>query len=275
MVTDYETLIEPLKSKRTFEEVSDRLKELIFSGTLKPGQQLPSEHALAQLFQVGRQSVREAMRVLELSGFIVVRPGVKGGATIESTMLSRLSGIFLEIFKFDRISPEDCVAARKAIEASVLDFVFKNADSEDIQALRNNVMAARRKVHANKSAYEENLDFHRLLAKASKNYTFTIVMESILTVFSDFRSRHQSVSLKQSKTIVGLHESIVDALVANQQVKASELLKEDLAAAEKIMLPDKRPAFERAGLSKKNAPESRATVRRSRIGKEELKRNRG
>ncbi len=243
-MTDYETLIEPLKSKRTFEEVSHRLKELIFNGTLKPGQQLPSEHALAQLFRVGRQSVREAMRVLELSGCIVVRPGVKGGAIIESTMLSRLSGIFLEMFKFHKISPKDCVAARRAIEASVLDFVFEKAGDRDIQALRNNVTAARKKVHANKSAYEENLDFHRLLAKASKNCTFSIVMESILTVFSDFRSRHQSVSLKQSKTIVGLHEAIVDALAANQKTKAFELLKEDLAAAEKIMYLDKRSAFD-------------------------------
>jgi DNA-binding FadR family transcriptional regulator len=165
----------------------------------------------------------------------VVRPGVKGGAVIESTMLSKLSGIFLEMFKFHNISPEDCVAARREIEASVLAFVFRNAVTEDIQALRHNVMAARRKVYVNKSAYEENLDFHRLLAKASKNYTFSIVMESILTVFSDFRSRHQSVSLRQSKTIVGFHEAIVDALVANDKKRALELLKEDLAAAEQIM----------------------------------------
>jgi GntR family transcriptional regulator, transcriptional repressor for pyruvate dehydrogenase complex len=245
MATDYQTLIVPLRNKRTFEEVSDRLKELIFNGTLKPGQQLPSEHALAQLFQVGRQSVREAMRVLELSGCIIVRPGVKGGAIIESTMLSRLSGIFLEMFKFHKVLPEDCVAARREIEASVLGFVFENAKPEDLETLRSNVMAARTKVQANKSAYEENLDFHRLLAKASKNYTFSIVMESILTVFSDFRSRHQSVSLKQSKAIVGFHEAIVDALAANEKTRALELLKEDLAASEKIMRFDKRPASDR------------------------------
>ena len=93
MIPDYAALIGPVKNKRTFEEVSDKLKELIFDGTLKPGQQLPSEHALAQLFQVGRQSVREALRVLELSGFITIRAGVKGGAVIEGTMLSKIGGI--------------------------------------------------------------------------------------------------------------------------------------------------------------------------------------
>src|SRR5665647_401366 len=70
MKSDFISLISPLKSKRTFEDVCDKLKELVFNGTLIPGQQLPSEHALAQLFQVGRQSIREALRVLEYSGFI-------------------------------------------------------------------------------------------------------------------------------------------------------------------------------------------------------------
>jgi DNA-binding FadR family transcriptional regulator len=53
MIPDYTTLIGPVRNKRTFEGVSDKLKALIFDGTLKPGQQLPSEHALAKLFHVG------------------------------------------------------------------------------------------------------------------------------------------------------------------------------------------------------------------------------
>jgi GntR family transcriptional repressor for pyruvate dehydrogenase complex len=236
MVTDYETLIEPLRKKRTFEEVSERLKELIFNGTLKPGQQFPSENALAQLFQVGRQSVREALRVLELSGFITVRRGVKGGAVIEGTMLSKLSGIFLDTIKLHRVSLEDCIAARKAIEVSVLDFVLKNAGKEDIEALRNNIAATRRKGHPNKPPFEEIIDFHRLLAKASKNYTFSIVMESILAVFADFRSKYASPDLKESRHVVDLHEALVDAIVENNKARAVELLMEDLAVAEKIVL---------------------------------------
>jgi DNA-binding FadR family transcriptional regulator len=234
-VTDYEALIEPVKSKRTFEEVSEKLKELIFSGTLKPGQQLPSEPALAQLFHVGRQSVREALRVLELSGFITVRPGVKGGAVIQSTMLSKLASLFSETIRLHKVSLEDCIAARRAIETSLLDLVFENADKEDIEALRNNIMAARKKLHAARSAYEENIEFHRLLAKASKNYTFTIVMESILSVFSELKSRHSEVQLKESKAITDLHEAITDALATKQRSTAAELLNKDLLAAAGIM----------------------------------------
>lgn len=236
MIPDYAALIGPVKNKRTFEGVSDKLKELIFDGTLKPGQQLPSEHALAKLFCVGRQSVREALRVLELSGFITIKAGVKGGAIIEGTMLSKIGGLFLDTFKLHKVSLEDCMAARKAIEASVMDSVIKNADQSDIESLRHNIMKAKAKLHENDSAYEENIDFHRILARASKNYTFCIVMESIMAVFSDLKTRSTTVSPKQSINIIKGHEAMVDAIAAKKKKLAIELLGKDLANAGRILL---------------------------------------
>ena len=233
MATDYETLIKPVKSKRTFEEVSEKLKELIFSGTLVPGQRLPSEVALAQLFHVGRQSVREALRVLELSGFITVKSGVKGGAVIEGTILTKLAGLFLDTFKLNKMSLQDCIEARKAIEVLVLDFVFKHAAKEDVEALRNNVVEARGMLQSNRSAFQEHVDFHRLLARASKNYTLTVVVEIILAVFSDFSSGYRPLALKESRQMADFHEAIVEALAAKKKAAAIEVLRKDLALAEK------------------------------------------
>jgi GntR family transcriptional regulator, transcriptional repressor for pyruvate dehydrogenase complex len=236
MVGDYKSVIEPVKSKRTFEEVSDRLKELIFNGTLKAGQQLPSENELAQLFHVGRQSVREALRVLEISGFITVRAGIKGGAVIEGTMLSKMSELFLDTFKLHRVSLEDCMEARRTIEVSVLDFATKYADKSDIEDLRKNIDNARSKLHAGQSTFEENIEFHRILAKSSKNYTLLIVMESILAVFSDLKSRAVSVSWEQSKDIIDAHEAIVDAIAAKNRKSAIAMLGKNLRIATQILI---------------------------------------
>src|SRR5512139_532103 len=125
MIPDYASLIEPVKNKRTFEGVSDKLKELIFNGTLKPGQQLPSETALAQLFQVGRQSVREALRVLERSGFITVKAGVKGGPIIEDTLHRKMAALFLDASRFNRVSLDDYTSALFAIDSALMDFIFE------------------------------------------------------------------------------------------------------------------------------------------------------
>lgn len=238
MVGDYKSVIEPVRNKRTFEEVSDRLKELIFNGTLKTGQQLPSESELAQLFRVGRQSVREALRVLELSGFITIKVGIKGGAVIEGTMLSKMAELFLDTFKLHRVSLKDCMDARRAIEVSVLDFAIKYADKSDIQNLRRNIDSARAKLHARQTTYNENIQFHRILAKSSKNYTLLIVMESILAVFSDLKSRFVSVSAQQSKDIIDTHEAIIDAIVAGNKKAAIEMLEKDLGSATEILLGD-------------------------------------
>ena len=236
MVPDYTTLIEPVKNRRTFEEVSDKLKELVFNGTLKPGQQLPSEQALARLFAVGRQSVREALRILELSGFIKTRAGTRGGAVIEGTMLSKMTGPFLDTFKFHKVSLEDCINARKAIEMSVLEFVIRSADDTDIENLRENLVRAKSRLASGNSAYEENIDFHRVLARASKNYTFCIVMESIMAVFADFKSRALDVRTEQSKKIIEGHEALVNAIAAKKKKLAIELLEKDLANAKMIVL---------------------------------------
>jgi GntR family transcriptional repressor for pyruvate dehydrogenase complex len=234
---DYTSIIEPIRNTRTFEEVSNRLKELIFNGTFKPGQRLPSEASLAKLFQVGRQSVREALRVLELSGFITIRAGVKGGPVIEDTVQSKMAGLFLDAFKFDKVSLKDLMAARRAIEALVLDFVFENADRSDIRRLRDNTAQAKAKLDSGRLAIEENIDFHRLLAKASGNHVFMIVMESILTVFFDFRSKLSAAGgIDRSRKIVQLHEEMVEAIVKKKKRKAVALMADNIDKASEILM---------------------------------------
>ena len=72
------TIFIPVENKRTFEEVSSKIKNLIFEGVLKPGDKLPSEAELAKQFGVGRQTIREAFRILELSGLLTVQKGFGG-----------------------------------------------------------------------------------------------------------------------------------------------------------------------------------------------------
>jgi DNA-binding FadR family transcriptional regulator len=233
---DYKILIGPVKNRRTFEEVSDRLKELILNGTFKPGQQLPSENALAQLFHVGRQSVREALRVLEISGFISTKPGIKGGAVIEGTVLSKLSNLFLDAFKFHRASLEDCLVTRRLVETAMIELVLKNADQDDIENLRNNIERAKAKLDKNAPAFEENLEFHRFLAKASKNYVLFIVMELLMSVYADFRIKAGSVKFQQSRAMIASHEALTNAIAEKNREETLKLLEKDMALGGEILM---------------------------------------
>src|SRR5215208_2647251 len=67
--------IVPIRRVKLYEEVAARIRSLIASGELGPGQALPSGRKLAEQFKVGRAVIREAIRQLEVSGLIESRHG--------------------------------------------------------------------------------------------------------------------------------------------------------------------------------------------------------
>ena len=217
-------LLKPIKTRRTFEEVSIRIKELIFEGFFKPNEKLPSENELAKTFKVGRQSVREALRLLEISGFISVERGVNGGAVIQNTMLNKMTGLFLDTFKFNRIPVKDLTIARAEIEKIILRFAIDNATRSDLLSLKENIAKAKRLQEKKLPAFEENINFHRLLARASKNHVFLMVIESMLAVESDFRSRHKKIDVKKSIKLTNYHEEIIHSIEGGDYEQGRELL---------------------------------------------------
>jgi DNA-binding FadR family transcriptional regulator len=153
-------LFTPIESKRTFEEISSKVKALIFEGTLKAGDKLPSELELAKQFGVGRQSVREALRLLELSGFISVQKGYSGGPIVQDTILTRIRNLYLDAFRMEKITVAEFTTARSIIEKAILNEVIDKADESDIKRLQENLTRAQQLVANEELAPDENFDFH-------------------------------------------------------------------------------------------------------------------
>jgi DNA-binding FadR family transcriptional regulator len=189
---------------------------------------------------VSRQTIREALRILELSGFITIQKEGSGGPLIKDTILNTISGLFLDAFRMEKISIEELTIARLEIEKVVLNHVIDHAGESDIKSLRDNVVRARKKVDNNIMAAEENIQFHELLAEASKNHVFVIVAGSILAVLRELLSR-LTLNLKtsndavgyndevlKSKNAVGYHEDILNAIVEKRRDEAIHLLERHL-----------------------------------------------
>ena len=219
-----ESIFNPIKTKRAFDEISNEIKRLIFKGILKPGDRLPSEAELANRFSVGRQTIREALRLLELSGFISMQKGGAGGPLVVDTILNTIANSFLDAFQMGKISINDHTKARIEIEKMILNYVFNNIEESDVKCLQENIELARKKIESNIHAFEENIQFHKLLAKASKNHVFLVVMESIMAVVAHIRSL-LGMDLELSKKVVIEHEEIVEAIVIRDNAKALGLLE--------------------------------------------------
>jgi len=249
MSSELKAVFTPVKGSRTFEEVSNQIKKLIFDGVFKPGDKLLPETELAQQFNVGRQSVREALRILELSGFITIHKGGGGGAVIKDTISNTISKLFLDAFQLEKITIEELTVARFEIEKIVLKYAIENADEADIKNLQENVRDAQKKIEANINVIDENIQFHHLLAKASKNHLFVIVVEAVTTTVRHFLSelspeaefadneQWYNENIIQSKNTLTYHNEILNAVVAKKLDKAIDILENHLQEVKNRLQP--------------------------------------
>ena len=218
------SMFELVKGVRTFEEVASRIKKLVFEGTLKAGDKLPPEAQLARQFNVGRQTVREALRMLELSGFISTQRGGGGGTFIKNAIPSRIGEMFSDAFRMQSVNLSDLTEARLEIERLIMEFALDNANSDDLEALRQNVAAARENIAQGKMATEYNSDFHILLARATHNEVYVIVTRSLMAVHMELLSRVDA-DLETSAGVVAAHEEILAAMIKRDRPLARRLLE--------------------------------------------------
>src|SRR5271157_855002 len=115
-----QSLFIPLGTKRAFEDISDQIRELIYSGVFKPGDKLPPERELAIQFNAGRMVVREAFRTLEQSGLIYIKQGSFGGAFIKKMDSSPIENSISDMIKIGNITMENLTEARIKIESVIL-----------------------------------------------------------------------------------------------------------------------------------------------------------
>lgn len=222
----------PVKGKRAFEEVSSKIKTLIVEGVLKSGDKLPPEGELAKQFDVGRQTIREALRILELSGFITVQQGFGGGPVVKNTISRKLSDLILDAFQMKEISVEEFTAARLVIEKAILNDAIDNADGQDIEDLQENIAEAKDLLARKKIATDPNFEFHSLLARASKNAVFVILERTINAIHHKLRSQ-KTADFKTSKAAVLAHEKLLDAIIKKDKEKAINLLDRHVLAVRK------------------------------------------
>lgn len=245
-----EEIFRPVRTKRAFEEISTEIKRLIFQGTLKPGDRLPGENELARKYGVSRQTIREALRVLELTGVIKMQKGGVGGPLVVDTILHAINNLYLDVVQMKNITKEEIGTARIKIEKAILDEAIDRADDADIRKLEENLVLEKMVHGKNLDAFEKNAEFHRLLAKASKNGLFVIVMESLIAVVADFRSRI-GLDLEVSGRAIVEHEEIIQAIKMRDRERASALLEKHLTYVS-VVLEDSsiRKRTRKKGLSR-------------------------
>src|SRR5215216_5736883 len=125
--------IEPIRRVKLYEEVAARIRDLIASGELNPGQALPSERKLAEQFKVGRAVIREAIRQLEVSGLVESRHG--GGNYVREITVEHLVAPIASVLNGMSHLREELMDARLFFEPQIAREVAICATPEDLRQL--------------------------------------------------------------------------------------------------------------------------------------------
>jgi GntR family transcriptional regulator, transcriptional repressor for pyruvate dehydrogenase complex len=178
-----------VRTPRAFEEIADQIRKEISDRRLKAGDRLPPERTLAEQFGVSRNTLREALRSLENAGLLRLQKGARGGAFVRhSTGAAIVTGL-RDMFHLGAIRPEHLTEARVLIESIAVRAACERATPADISALNENIAAAERAERDKVDFYEQaaiHLEFHRIIARATKNPVMEIVMEALIDVMQHF-----------------------------------------------------------------------------------------
>ena len=224
----------PIRPLRISNEVTEQLKQSILLGHFKPGDKLPSERELAEEFQVSRVAIREALRALENSGFVLTRQGITGGAFVTELSFQQLANSFLDLFLCEKISIPELYHVRRLIEPEVARLAALRINDEYAGRLRAALEAEKTPGPTLSEEVDRKTTVHYILAEMCGNRFFEALVTCVM------RLTKQVVEAVKPDTEklhpAGLHDAAVEAVIAgDSEGAAQEMEKHAVAFGKNLM----------------------------------------
>src|SRR5262245_46016032 len=126
--------LSPVERNSLADQVAKKILDLVRTGNLKPGDQLPPERDLAQMLQVSRPSLREAMRGLQILGVVKTRQG--GGAYISSLDAADLLGPLQFLITLNALNVDSLYESRFLVDGGIATLAATRLSDPDIERLK-------------------------------------------------------------------------------------------------------------------------------------------
>lgn len=216
--------IRPIGQFRVSKEVCAQLKQSILVGHFQPGDRLPSERDLVEEFQVSRAAIREALRILENSGFIATRQGINAGTYVTELTFGHICNAFLDLFLADKISIPELYHVRLLIEPEIARLAALAITSEYAQRLEKALQCEEPHTKTLWEDIEMKTAVHHILAEMCGNR----FLEAILR--SSMKLTHKVIEVVSPNPYTlhpaGMHRPIVEAVLSGDPEAACSTMRE-------------------------------------------------
>ncbi|RXI98532.1 FadR family transcriptional regulator [Anaerobacillus alkaliphilus] len=210
---------------KVYIEIIRELNHIIQEDHLSTGDKLPSERELSERLNVGRSSVREALRSLELLDLIETRRGE--GTFIKSIGGHRLVEILASFFLREKKARNDLAETRKIVEIEALRLACDRIDENQLSKLENLITQSKHSWENGNFPVEEDYLFHKTIVESCQNRLLLNIWISLV--------EYSKVALRESLSREGRpeqsimeHEKIFLALNARNVELAIAALKNHL-----------------------------------------------
>jgi GntR family transcriptional repressor for pyruvate dehydrogenase complex len=215
----------PIARQSVAEMVAKRILEMVTSRALLPGDQLPPERELAEMLDVSRPSVREAIRGLAILGVVRVRQG--GGAFISPLDADALLGPIRFFLALEAPNLRELYDARALIEGDVARRAASNMPNEALDELEEILDAQPATLSDPKAFRVSDLRFHKTIWTGCGNAFLNRIGESLFSLGLEFRQRASENPHVLEQSLKD-HRRLFDALKARDASAAALAAEEHM-----------------------------------------------
>ena len=214
----------PIDKSRRFAQVASQLRKSIFDGAYQPGQRLPNERQLAEIFGTSRIIVREAIWDLKKSGLVDVKRGAHGGAFVQKMRHEAVTSVIRDVASLGKVRPAHIIEVRLIIEPTVAALAAERATGQDLEEMSRYQETIPKKQTDEYVRWQ--IGFHRMVAKASQNPLFAM----LVNIFLDF-SEDMILNLKNKDRVyhdTTTHPTILEKIAQGDPEGAKRLFYDHL-----------------------------------------------
>ncbi|MDR2797013.1 MAG: FadR family transcriptional regulator [Treponema sp.] len=220
-----------IKRSSTVERIVENLINLIKSSSIQVGEKLPSERQLCELIGVSRPILREALKALQVMNIIDIRQGA-------GTYLKNLEpGDVVEhldiVFHLDSSLYHDLYEARRILEAGIARIAAHNITDEELTRIEDNISQAAACIDNEAFFFEQDLELHEIIMKASGNRVLPVFMQSVNKLALIMRQKTNAMSNIRHNTIKD-HRAILMALRNRDPEKSAVAIEDHIRNVEKV-----------------------------------------
>jgi DNA-binding FadR family transcriptional regulator len=207
-------------------KVVSHFEELILSGALAPGDLLPSERAIASEMDVGRNVVREAISRLASMGLVSTMHG--SGTRVEAPSGRPITQTYERLLRRGRLELAQLAQVRLPLETAIAGLAAANRSEEQLGRLARTQEALASERAGLEEQVQADLDFHAILAEASGNPLFDLVLSPIQELLIE--SRRRTLGRHGARLAYEHHAAILEAVQGRDAAAAAEAMRRHLQA---------------------------------------------